>query len=135
MADTLHFEIVSPERLLKDAQVAMVVVPGAEGEFTALPAHAPMMSTLKPGVVQVFEAEDGALEELFVKGGLAQISADGLTILAEEALALDSVDAAELDQKIADTREDLDDAKDDVERAGIEKELAWMTALSEVLAA
>lgn len=133
MADTLHFEIVSPERLLKDAQVAMVVVPGAEGEFTALPQHAPMMSTLKPGVVQIFESETGSPEELFVKGGLAQISDNGLTILAEEVLALDSVDTGDLAQKISDAREDLEDAKDDVARAGVEKELAWMTALAEVV--
>ena len=135
MAEMLHFEIVSPERLLKDAEAAMVVVPGTDGDFAALPAHAPMMSTIRPGVVEVYETEGATPERLFLKGGLAQISPDGLTILAEETLALDEVDAGELAQKISDTREDIDDAKDDVERAGLEKELAWMTTLSEILAA
>jgi len=135
MADTLKFEIVSPERLLKDTKAAMVVVPGADGDFAAMPAHAPMMSTIRPGVVEIFEVEGGDAERLFVKGGLAQISPDGLTILAEEVLTLDSVNADELGQKIADTREDIADAKDDVEKAGYEKELAWMTALEEVIAA
>lgn len=135
MADMLHIEIVSPERLLKDAEAAMVVVPGTDGDFAALPAHAPMMSTIRPGVVEIFESEGGEPERLFVKGGLAQISPEGLTILAEEALDLDGVDADDLAKRLSDTREDIDDAKDDIERAALEKELAWMTALQEVIAA
>ncbi|SDE08728.1 MULTISPECIES: F0F1 ATP synthase subunit epsilon [Kordiimonas] len=134
MTDTLHYEIVSPERLLKDAEAAMIVVPGADGDFAALPAHAPMMSTIRPGVVEIFETEGGTPERLFVKGGLAQISPAGLTILAEETLSLDDVDLDDLNKKIADTREDIEDAKDDVERAGFEKELAWMVALADIVA-
>lgn len=130
MADMLHFEIVSPERLLKDAQAAMVVVPGSDGDFAALPAHAPMMSTIRPGVVEIYETEGGNPEQLFVKGGLAQISAEGLTILAEEAIHLEEVDAADLAQKITDAESDLAAAADDIERAAVEKELAWMSALS-----
>lgn len=134
MTDTLHYEIVSPERLLKDAEAAMIVVPGTEGDFAALPHHAPMMSTIRPGVVEIYETEGGEAERLFVKGGLAQISPAGLTILAEETLSLDTVNTDELNQKIADTREDIEDAKDDVERAGLEKELDWMLALADVVA-
>lgn len=133
MADMLHFEIVSPERLLKDAQAAMVVVPGSDGDFAALPAHAPMMSTIRPGVVEIYETEGGNPEQLFVKGGLAQISAEGLTILAEEAIHLEEVDAADLAQKIADAEGELAAAADDVARAAVEKELAWMAALSELV--
>ena len=133
MADMLHFEIVSPERLLKDAQAAMVVVPGTDGDFAALPQHAPMMSTIRPGVVEIFETEGGDAERLFVKGGLAQISPEGLTILAEEAIQLDDVDAADLSAKIADTEASLNAASDDVARAAAEKELEWMTALSEIV--
>ncbi len=133
MADMLHFEIVSPERLLKDAQAAMVVVPGSDGDFAALPAHAPMMSTIRPGVVEIYETEGENPEQLFVKGGLAQISAEGLTILAEEAIHLEEVDAADLAQKIADAESDLAVAADDVARAAVEKELAWMAALSELV--
>ena len=135
MTDTLHLEIVSPERLLKDAEVAMVVVPGADGEFTALPQHAPMMSTIRPGVIEIFASENGEAERLFVKGGLAQISPAGLTILAEETLVLDDVDRDDLAKQIVDTREDIQDAKDEVERSAFEKELAWMTVLEDVVAA
>ena len=135
MADMLHLEIVSPERLLKDAEVAMVIVPGSDGEFTALPQHAPLMSTMRPGVIEIFESETSEAERLFVKGGLVQISPAGMTILAEETLVLDSVDSDDLAKKITDTQEDIQDAKDDIERAAAEKELAWMTALADVIAA
>ena len=135
MSDTLHLEIVSPERLLKDAEVAMVVVPGSDGEFTALPNHAPLMSTMRPGVIEIFEDETGEGERLFVKGGLVQISPSGLTILAEETLVLDEVDGDDLAKQITDMREDVQDAKDDIERAAAEKELSWMTVLADVIAA
>ncbi|MBL4788299.1 MAG: F0F1 ATP synthase subunit epsilon [Kordiimonadaceae bacterium] len=135
MTDTLHLEIVSPERLLKDAEVAMVVVPGMDGDFAAMPQHAPMMSTIRPGVIEIYEQESGTAERLFVKGGLAQISPEGLTILAEETLSLDGVNAEELAQNISNMQEDIQDAKDDVARAAAEKELLWMTALQEVIAA
>lgn len=133
MADMLHFEIVSPERLLKDAQAAMVVVPGADGDFAALPQHAPMMSTIRPGVVEIYETEGGDVERLFVKGGLAQISPEGLTILAEEAIQLEDVDAADLNEKITAAEGEVASASDDVARAAAEKELAWMMALSEIV--
>ncbi len=135
MTDTLHIEIVSPERLLKSAETAMVVVPGSDGDFGVLPNHAPFMSTLRPGVLEIFDDEAGAAERLFVKGGLAQVSPDGLTLLAEEVIDLSSVDTGDLASQIKDMQEDIEDAKDDVERAGYEKELAWMTALQDVLAA
>jgi len=135
MADMLHLEIVSPERLLKDAEVAMVIVPGSDGEFTALPQHAPLMSTMRPGIIEIFKSETSEAERLFVKGGLVQISPAGMTILAEETLVLDSVDSDDLAKKITDTQEDIQDAKDDIERAAAEKELAWMTALADVIAA
>jgi len=131
MADLLHIEIVSPERLLKEADVAMVVVPGAEGDFGVLPDHAPFMSTIRPGVVGIFETDGADAERLFLKGGLAQVAPSGLTILAEEAIALDAVDSADLDQKISDIKEDIEDAKDDRDLARLEKELGWMSVLKE----
>ncbi len=133
MTDTLHLEIVSPERLLKDVEVAMVVVPGTEGDFGALPQHAPMMSTIRPGVIEIYETEASAPEKLFVKSGLAQISDTGLTILAEEMIDLDTVDAAELAANLAKAQEDVNAATDDNVRGLAETELAWMTALSELV--
>ncbi|GHF20359.1 ATP synthase epsilon chain [Kordiimonas sediminis] len=134
MSDTLHYEIVSPERLLKDAEAAMIVVPGTDGDFGVLPNHAPMMSTIRPGVVEIYETDGSEADRLFLKGGLAQVGPNGLTILAEETLSLDDVDTDDLAKTIQNTIEDIEDAKDDVERARFEKELAWMSALQEIVA-
>lgn len=135
MTDTLRYEIVSPERLLRDAQAAMIVVPGADGDFAVLPQHAPMMSTIRPGVIEVYEDENSTPEQMFLKGGLAQVSPEGLTILAEEAFVLSELDAAEVDANLSNARAALEAAKDDVARAAAEKEVAWMVALQDVLAA
>ena len=133
MTDTLHLEIVSPERLLKDAQVAMVVGPGADGDFGAMPAHAPMMSTIRPGVIQIYETEAGEPEQFFVKSGLAQISATGLTILAEDLIDIGSVDATELAAEIAKARDAVNAATDDMGRDLAEAELEWRTVLSDLV--
>lgn len=135
MSGSLHFELVSPERLLKDMEAVSVVVPGADGDFGVLPNHAPVMSSLRPGVLEISADETSEPELLFLKGGLAQISAEGLTILAEEAIDLASVDSDDLAKKLADVREDIEDASDDVEKIRLQKEEAWMVALQEAVAA
>jgi F-type H+-transporting ATPase subunit epsilon len=110
MADPFQFELVSPERLLMSEQVDEVVVPGAEGYFTVLKGHAPFMSTMKPGVVDV--KRGGQSDRIFVRGGFADVSAGGLTILAEQALPLAEVDAAMLAEEVKNAEEDVADAKD-----------------------
>ena len=79
---TFPFELVSPEKLLISTEVEQVVVPGTEGDFAVLKDHAPFMSTLRPGVVVVTEAST-EVQRLFVRGGFADVSPRGLTILAE----------------------------------------------------
>jgi F-type H+-transporting ATPase subunit epsilon len=110
MADPFQFELVSPERLLMSEPVDQVVVPGSEGYFTVLKGHAPLMSTLRPGVVDV--THGGATDRIFVRGGFADVSPAGLTILAEQAIPLADVDAAMLAQEVKNAEEDLADAKD-----------------------
>jgi len=101
-----HFELVSPERLLFSGNVEAVVVPGAEGEFTVLDNHAPVMSVLKPGIVQIGESANKT-SRLFVRGGFADVSDKGLTILAEQALPLAELDAAALDAQLKAAEEDV----------------------------
>lgn len=115
MADKLAFELVSPEKLLMSAEVDMVVVPGTEGDFGVLSGHAPVVSTLRPGVIDV--SDDGGAARIFVRGGFAEVTPAGLTVLAEDALNLAELDAAELDQRIQNAREDVADATDDITRA------------------
>lgn len=80
----LHFELVTPARLVRSEDVHMVVVPGAEGEFGVLDGHAPFMSTIRDGALKVYKTENGAPEEIQIQGGFAEVSASGLTVLAEQ---------------------------------------------------
>ena len=98
-----HFELVSPERLLFSGNVEAVVVPGAEGAFTVLPNHAPVMTVLKPGIVEVDETASKKAR-LFVRGGFADVSPAGLTILAEQAIPVEELDAAKIDAQIRNER-------------------------------
>jgi F-type H+-transporting ATPase subunit epsilon len=123
MAEPFQFELVSPERLLMSDPVDQVVVPGSEGYFTVLKGHAPFMSTLKPGVVDVTPAGGGSPTRIFVRGGFADVSTEGLTILAEQAIPLGEVDAAMLAQELKNAEEDVADAKDAAAKAAAELKL------------
>ena len=119
MADLFSFELVSPERLLSSGKVAMVVVPGAEGDFAVLPGHAPMMSTIRPGATAVYEADMTTLtRRIFVDGGFAEVSETGLTILAESATAIADIDPAKVATDLAAAR-----------TAGNEKAVARLEAM------
>ena len=132
MADKLHFDLVSPDRLLLSEEVDQVLVPGSEGDFGVLPDHAPVMSTLKPGVLEVSGAASGDTR-IFVRGGFAEVTPKGLTVLAEEAIPLAELDVAQLDQKIQDASEDVADAKDDAARDAAQLTLDHLRQLRENL--
>lgn len=131
MADPFQFELVSPERQLISEPVEQVVVPGADGYFTVLKGHAPFMSTMKPGVVDVING--GETLRIFVRGGFADVSAAGLTILAEQAIPLDDVDPAMLAQDIKNTEEDVADAKDGATRDAAETRLQQLREVQAAL--
>lgn len=90
---SFQFELVSPARLLFSGEVDEVIVPGAEGEFTVLANHAPLVSTLRPGILTV--KAGGDVKRLYVRGGFAEVSEKGLTILAEDATAVEDVNLTE----------------------------------------
>jgi len=102
MANTMQFDLVSPERSLASLQVSAVQIPGADGDMTAMPDHAPTITTLRPGVLKA-EGPEGTTEYL-VTGGFAQINGDGLSVLAEKAIPVDEVTRAHLDELIAEAR-------------------------------
>ncbi len=81
----LHFELVTPEKLLRSESVHMVTVPGTEGDFGVLEGHAPFMSTIRDGELLVFVTEKGEPERIAIRGGFAEVTAKGLTVLAEQA--------------------------------------------------
>lgn len=84
MADTVQFDLVSPERLLTSVQAREVQIPGAEGDLTAMADHSPLITTLRPGIVRV--TSDKGEEEYAVTGGFAEINGDSVSVLAEQAI-------------------------------------------------
>ena len=132
MAEKLHFSLVSPERELVNEEVDQVDVPGAEGEFGVLPRHAPVMAMIKPGALRGYN--NGAVRKIFVNGGFADVTPAGLTVLAEDAVDLASVDTAKLDQDLQDAKEDVGDAKDDAHLLPAKARLARLEALKAALA-
>ncbi len=128
----LHFDLVSPERLLISAEVDQVDVPGSEGDFGVMANHAPVMTTLRPGVLTI-QSPGKAGEKYFVRGGFAEVTLGGLTILAEEAMPLAELDTAALDQRIKNAEEDVADAKDDVARGRAKSQLDSLRELRTAL--
>ena len=128
MAEAFKFELVSPERLLVSEQVESVVIPGAEGEMTVMANHAPVMTTIKPGVVTV-KAVGGTEERYVVFGGFADIVPAGCTLLAESATPVKDIDRAELLRRIQEAREDVSDAKEDQARTKAEAYLNHLSTL------
>ncbi len=102
MADTMQFELVSPERKLASGQATLVHIPGADGDMTAMPDHAPVVTTLRPGILTV--EIDGNAREYAVTGGFAQVTAEGATVLADAALPKGEVTADFLNGLVAATQ-------------------------------
>lgn len=134
MAEKLRFELVSPERLLRSEEVEMVVVPGAEGNFAALPRHAPLLSQLRPGTLDIYEGRE-VVARYFVAGGYAQVTPERCTVLADEAMALSEIDRAAVEIALKELGEDLEDAKDDAERARVKAKIAVAEAKLKATAA
>ncbi len=132
MADKLHFDLVSPERLLLSENVDMVTVPGKEGDFGVLAGHSPMMTTLRPGVINVDEAGKPQ-RRIFVRGGFAEVTPSGLTVLAEYTIPVEELDQAKLDLEIGYAEEDVADARSDDARLVAQEKLDHLKQMRLVL--
>jgi F-type H+-transporting ATPase subunit epsilon len=115
MAGTFKFELVTPERMALSQDAAQVVVPGVEGDFTVLAGHAPVISALRPGIIDV-TLPDASKTRIFVKGGFAEVDAGHLTVLAERALDVEAMDAATIAAELETAQADLAAATDDAGR-------------------
>ena len=133
MAGKLHFDLVSPERQLMSADVEMVTVPGVEGDFGVLAGHAPVITTLRPGVLSVKAQGTGEEQRIFVRGGFAEVNPQGLTILAEVAVPIAELNAETLAQQVRDSQEDVTDAQDDETRRRAQENLDHLLALQSAL--
>ncbi|HUH85953.1 MAG TPA: ATP synthase F1 subunit epsilon [Stellaceae bacterium] len=100
MAEKLQFELVSPEKLMLSEAVAMVVVPGGEGNFGVLPGHSLLIATVRPGVIDVYADEQTEISErIFVSGGFAEVTPERCTVLADEALPLSALERGDIDRQ------------------------------------
>lgn len=128
MADTFKFELVTPERMLVSEDASQVVVPGLEGQFTVLPSHAPVISMLRPGVIEA-TLGDNNKTRVFVRGGLAEIGAGRLTVLAEQAIGVDAMDAAHIAQELQIAEGELASASTDAAKLAAAATIESLKAL------
>jgi len=128
MAGTFKFELVTPERMLLSEDAAQVVVPGAEGEFTVLAGHAPVLSALRPGVVDAM-LSDSRTVRVFVKGGFAEVDAERLIVLAERAFDVGAIDAAGISAELQTAEAELAAATTDTARLAAASAVEHLRAL------
>jgi F-type H+-transporting ATPase subunit epsilon len=128
----LHLEFVSPERVLFSGDVDQVDLPGTEGDMGILAGHAPLVTTLRPGIITIFNG--GTRLPVVVIGGFAEVGPAGLTVLADKAVARDDFDMAQLTSEIKDTEEDIGDATDPAERDKLTRHLDQLKQLQAALA-
>ena len=128
----LHLEFVSPESVLFSGDVDQVDLPGAEGDMGILAGHAPLVTTLRPGVVTIFRG--GAREAVVVTGGFAEVGPAGLTVLADRAVAREDFDTTTLANEIKDAEEDVADSTNEAQRDKLARHLEQLKALQAALA-
>jgi len=129
MAEKIQFELVSPAKLLLSEPVEMVVVPGEDGDFGALPLHSPLISTVRPGVIDIHN--DGKVtNRIFVAGGFAEVTGERVTVLAEEAFPLDELTSEIADERRAAADLAVTDAQTDLDRSRAARQVAIAEAMA-----
>lgn len=127
MAEALHFTLVSPERELFSGQVEQVIAPGELGDFGVLAGHAPFMTTLRLGALTVLTGD--TTRRIFIAGGFADVTPDGLTVLAEYAAPVEDLDPQALAQSLQDAQEDLADAAGEDAAGAVQARIDQLTAM------
>ncbi len=128
MAGTFRFELVSPERVLMSVDAEQVVVPGYDGDFAVLSGHAPVISTLRPGVLDV--TAGSVRKRLFVKSGFAEVDPTRLTVLAEKAYDIEDLTAATIAAELKTAEAELAAAKDDATKMTADALISELKRLS-----
>ena len=128
MADTFQFELVAPEKLIYSDDIEFVVVPGAEGDFGVLPGHSLLLSSVRPGIIEIHE-NDKPKERFFIGGGFADVTPERCTILSTESVNLAEIDESEARKRLDTAERNLSDATSDAEREKCEKAVEVAQAL------
>ncbi len=129
----MRFDLVSPERLLISSDVSQVDVPGIEGDFGVLDGHAPLVTTLRPGILVIHRDGEPPMR-IVINGGFAEVGANGLTVLADTAVPIEEFDAAALAGVIKDTEEDVADSTDGWQQDKLTRRLQQLRTLQAALA-
>ncbi len=130
----VNFKLITPRRLLLSVAANMVVVPGGEGDFGVLPGHAPLLATVRPGVVEVYQG-DRVDKRIFVSGGFAEVTGERCAVLAEEAVEVSEIDHAAAEERLAEANRTLEGTEDDTpERRAAERETATAEAMLATIA-
>jgi F-type H+-transporting ATPase subunit epsilon len=129
MAATIEFDLVAPEAVILAEPVEMVVLPGVEGDFGVLPRHAPLVSSLRPGLITVYDRQGGSSswqprQRIFVAAGFAEVTPERVTVLAEDASPLEQLDRVAVQRDLEAAREALEDAEDAAGRARAKRAIA-----------
>ena len=133
-AQTFNFELVSPERKLMSGPVKMAVIPGEEGDFGVLPNHSALVSTIRPGVITIHGTDGGETQRIFIAGGFADVTGTNTTVLAEEAVNVNDLNTADLEQTIRNLTEDIGMAADEAEKSRLGRRLFLAKAKLEAVA-
>ncbi len=132
MSNAFNFELVSPERLLFSEQVTAVVVPGSDGYFTVMANHAPLMTTIRPGVVEA-TLVSGGTKKLFVRGGFVDVAGSSFTLLAEQAMPLEDLNLEAIAVQIKDAEDDVADARSEAKKEAATLKLNQLKELKAAL--
>ena len=116
MPERVQFDLVTPERLLLSEMVERVVVPGTEGNFGVLPGHAPLISTIRPGMIEIYQGQT-VTRRIFIVSGIAEVTPEGCTVLADEAMAPDEVDRDAIEAELQTVQGNLPSLRERVARA------------------
>ncbi len=133
LPDRISFEVITPSRVLVQREVHLVVIPGGDGNFGVLPGHAPLLSTVRPGTVEIYDGDMKVVERIFVEGGFAEVIPERCTLLAEHAIDVREITRDEADTRLQKADQALLAAEDPGVRLGAERELKAAEAMCEAV--
>lgn len=132
MTQTFQFELVSPEAKLMSEPVTMAVVPGSEGDFGVMAGHAPLVATVRTGVVTIYRDNiQNISERIFIAGGFADVTGDNCTVLAEQAVNVNDLDKADIEKQLNQAEIDAKSAEDEAEKRRLQKRIDVLKAMQE----
>jgi F-type H+-transporting ATPase subunit epsilon len=131
MTQTIKFDLVSPEQKIMSDDVTMAIIPGTEGDFGVLANHMPLVATIGTGVVEIYrENMNDVTDKIFIAGGVADVTGDQCTVLAEQAINVNDIDVTDIDRQITEIESDLSSITDEADQSRFHKKLDILRAMA-----